>query len=85
MTEEEAESIRRSDNAREHSIEVFGDKNTQVQVVELLSMIRHAIKNNAPTDITLHIAKSISNGTFLFTVDRNEIDDLYPVKEFSIN
>jgi len=85
MTAEELESIRKSDNAREHTIEIFGDKTTQVQIVELLSMIRHSIRNNEPADINLHIAKNISNGSFFFTVDRRDADDLYPTTDFSIN
>ena len=80
------EAIRKSDNLREASIEVIGDRYTIAQVVTLLSYIRNAIRTGNKTEINVMVGGKKSDTTsFNFTLNGEDVDDLIPVKNFEIN
>lgn len=72
-------------NLVETTVRFLGDVGTISQIVELLAYIRHGIKNNMNTKITVQIGKNIANTPFVFDVNGQEIKDyiLQPVIEIN--
>lgn len=66
-------------------IRVIGDKYTVCQVVQLLAYIRHAIKEDKPTEIKLKIGTKIAGGQFLFDVNQLEVPDYITQDVVEIN
>lgn len=66
-------------------IHMFGDRTVIAQVVQLISYIRHAVKNNMDTQIIVKFGKEIANAEFMFDVNGCEIPDLIPPDETQIN
>lgn len=62
----------------ETDIHLVGDGVIIMQVVQLMSYIRHAIKNNFNGDITLQFGKELANAEFNLDVNGCEIPDLIP-------
>lgn len=88
MTDDEVkmyEQFLQSSNNRQSEISVFGNRNTIIQVVTLLSYIRHAIRNNLQCDINVSIGKNVSNREFEFTVNNEKTDDLITKESIEIN
>jgi len=69
-------------------LHMFGDRTVLAQVTQLLSYIRHAVKNNAKTEITLKIcdsADTVANAEFMFDVNGCQIPDCITQQEWWIN
>lgn len=67
------------------NINVIGDRIIIGQVIQLLSYIRHALKNNANTQINVNIANTVANPTFNFDVNGLQIPDLVTQTTAQIN
>lgn len=66
-------------------VHIYGDRTVIAQVIQLLSYIRHAVKNNMDTQIIVKFGKEIANAEFTFDVNGCEIPDLIPPAETEIN
>lgn len=69
-------------------VHMFGDKTVLAQVAQLLSYIRHAVKNNAKSEITLRICDSVNtvaNAEFMFDVNGCQVPDCVTQREWWIN
>lgn len=74
-----------NNNLTETDVKLIGDQTTICQIVVLLSYIRHAIKNNMKTDISVKIGSKIANGQLLFDVNGLEIPDIITQNLVEIN
>ena len=66
-------------------VHMFGDGAILMQVVQLLSYIRHAVRNNMETEITLKFGREIANAEFNFDANGFVVPDLIPKGEVQIN
>lgn len=69
-------------------IKMFGDRTVLAQIAQLIAYIRHAIKNDAPTEIKLSICKSdstVAGAEFMFDLNGCQVPDLVPQPEVFIN
>ena len=66
-------------------VHMFGDGVILMQIVQLLSYIRHAVKNNMETEITLKFGREIANAEFNFDANGFVVPDLIPKREVQIN
>jgi len=67
----------------ETDMHMFGDRGVIAQVVQLVAYIRHAVKNNLQTEITVRIGNTVANSEFMFDVNGCQVPDLrtQPVAE----
>lgn len=72
-------------NLTETNIRLIGDSTVIYNIIELLSYVRHAIKNNMQTEINVKIGKKIANSTLMFDVNGLEIPDLITQNKVEIN
>ena len=69
-------------------IKMFGDRTVLAQIAQLVAYIRHAIKNDTPTEIKLSICKSdstVAGAEFMFDLNGCQVPDLVPQPEVFIN
>ena len=74
-----------NNNLVETNVRLMGDKTVVGQVVQLLSYIRHAIRNNLKTTIEVDIANTVANVPFMLDVNGMEVPDLVTVKKVQVN
>jgi len=69
-------------------IKMFGDRTVLAQVAQLMAYIRHAVKNDRPTEIKLSICKSdstVAGAEFMFDLNGCQVPDLVPQPEVFVN
>ena len=69
-------------------IKMFGDRTVLAQIAQLIAYIRHAVKNDMPTEIKLSICKSdstVAGAEFMFDLNGCQVPDLVPQPEVFIN
>lgn len=72
----------------EADLHMFGDRTILAQVTQLLSYIRHAVKNNAKSEIVIRICDSsdtVANAEFMFDVNGCQVPDCVTQQEWWIN
>lgn len=69
----------------ETDVHMVGDGVVIAQVVQLLSYIRHAVKNNFNGEIMLQFGKELANAEFNLDVNGCEIPDLIPPDKVQLN
>lgn len=72
----------------EADLHMFGDRTVLAQVTQLLSYIRHAVKNNAKAEIRVVIGDSentVANAEFMFDVNGCQVPDCVTQEEWWIN
>lgn len=69
----------------ETNVRLVGDKTVVAQVVQLLSYIRHAVRNNAKTSIEVDIRNTVANVPFMMDVNGMEVPDLVTVSKVQVN
>ena len=74
-----------NNNLVETNVRLMGDKTVVGQVVQLLSYIRHAVRNNMKTKIEVDIANTVANVPFMLDVNGMEIPDLVTVSKVQVN
>ena len=74
-----------NNNLVETNVRLMGDKTVVGQVVQLLSYIRHAIRNNLKTTIEVDIANTVANVPFMLDANGMEVPDLVTVKKVQVN
>ncbi len=72
-------------NVVETHVRFVGNMSTISSIVKLLAYIRHAVKNNLTTDLTVSIGKHIVNTELAFDVNNQEISDYKIQKSIEIN
>ena len=80
-----SEQFSKSMNRRETDLTFFGDRATIVNVVTLLSYIRHAVKNNEDAEISVKIGKTRGDAEFEFTVNNTKTGDLITKDQIEIS
>lgn len=72
----------------EADLHMFGDRIVLAQVTQLLSYIRHAVKNNLSAEIRLKLCSSentVANAEFMFDVNGCQVPDCVTQPEWWIN
>lgn len=69
----------------ETDIKIIGDKTAIMQIVVLLSYIRHFLQNNEQGNIDVSIGKNMNSSFFGLQVNEQEIPDIYPTETVEIN
>ena len=72
----------------EADLHMFGDRIVLAQVTQLLSYIRHAVKNNMKADIRVTIGDSentVANAEFMFDVNGCQVPDCVTQPRWWIN
>ena len=69
----------------EADVHMVGDRLVLAQIVQLLSYIRHAVKNNMKGAITLRFGQEVANAEFNFDANGFQVPDLIPQDEVQIN
>ena len=69
----------------ETNVRLVGDKTVVAQVVQLLSYIRHAVRNNLKTSIQVDINNTVANVPFMLDVNGLEVPDLVTVNKVQVN
>lgn len=72
----------------EADLHMFGDRIVLAQVTQLLSYIRHAVKNNLKAEIQLVIDNSdstVANAEFMFDVNGCQVPDCVTQSKWWIN
>lgn len=80
-----SEKYTKSLNSRETDLTFFGDKTTIVNIITLLSYIRHAIQNHEDAEIKVNLGKTRDDAEFEFTVNNMKATDLITKNEIEIN
>ncbi len=81
----QAELDNYNNNLVETNVRLMGDKTVVAQVVQLLSYIRHAVRNNLKTTIEVDINNTVANVPFMFDTNGLEVPDLVTVKKTQVN
>lgn len=74
-----------NNNLVETTVRFLGDKTIVAEIVQLLAYIRHGIKNNANTDIVVHLRNTVANPNLMMDVNSLEVPDLVIQPEIQIN
>lgn len=69
----------------ETNVHLIGDKTVIGQIVQLLSYVRHAVRNNMKTTIEVDIANTAANVQFVMDVNGMQVPDLVTVNKVQIN
>ena len=72
----------------EADVHMFGDRAVLAQVAQLLSYIRHAVKNNARAEIKVVVNGSdstVANAEFMFDVNGCQVPDCVAQPEWWVN
>lgn len=81
----QAELDNYNNNLVETNVRLVGDKTVVAQVVQLLTYIRHAVRNNMKTKIEVDIANTVANVPFMMDVNGMDVPDLVTVKKVQVN
>ena len=81
----QAELDKYNNNLVETNVRLIGDKTVVGQVLQLLSYIRHAIRNNMKTSIEVDIANTVANVPFMLDANGLEVPDLVTVNKVQVN
>ena len=74
-----------NNNLVETHVRLMGDKTIVAQTLQLLSYIRHAIRNNMKTSIYVDIPITVANAAFMLDANGIEVPDLVTVEKTQIN
>lgn len=74
-----------NNNLVETHVRLMGDKTIVAQTLQLLSYIRHAIRNNMKTSIQVDIPITVANAAFMLDANGIEVPDLVTVEKTQIN
>lgn len=74
-----------NNNLVDTNVHLMGDATVIAQVVQLLSYIRHALKNNVKTKIEIDMPNTVANVEFMMDVNGMQVPDLVTVSKTSIN
>jgi hypothetical protein len=74
-----------NNNLKQVDLRLFGDKTIIAQTIQLLSYIRHAIRNNLKIDMQLSIGNTIANPDFMFDANGIQVPDLVTQEKVQIN
>ena len=88
LNEQIRNNILRNVTLADAEIKMFGDRTVLAQIAQLVAYIRHAIKNDTPTEIKLSICKSdstVAGAEFMFDLNGCQVPDLVPQPEVFIN
>lgn len=66
-------------------VHMFGDKTTLMQVVLLLTYIRHRIQTKTAGEIKVSIGKHLETEAFTFSVNGHEVPQVIAAPEIEIN
>ena len=83
--ESQADIDNYNNNLVDTNVHLIGDKTVVGQIVQLLSYIRHAVRNNMKTKIEVDIANTVANVSLLMDVNGMQVPDLVTVKKVQIN
>ena len=83
--ESQAELDNYNNNLVETNVRLMGDKTVVAQVLQLLSYIRHAIRNNMKTTIEVDIAGTAANVPFMLDANGMQVPDLVTVNKVQVN
>lgn len=81
----QAELDNYNNNLVETNVRLMGDKTVVAQVIQLLSYIRHAVRNNLKTTIEVDINNTVANVPFMLDANGLAVPDLVTVKKTAIN
>jgi len=88
LDEQARENSLKNVSLTEADLHMFGDRIVLAQVTQLLSYIRHAVKNNLSSEISLKICASdgtVANAEFMFDVNGCQVPDCVTQPEWWIN
>ncbi len=74
-----------NNNLVDTNVHLMGDKTVIAQVVQLLSYIRHAVRNNLKTTIEVDIPNTVANVPFMMDVNGMDVPDLVTVSKVQVN
>ena len=74
-----------NNNLVEVNVRLMGDKTVVGQVLQLLSYIRHAVRNNMKTAIEVDIGNTVANVPFMLDANGLEVPDLVTVSKAQVN
>ena len=74
-----------NNNLVETHVRLMGDKTVVAQVVQLLSYIRHAVRNNLKASIQVDINNTVANVPFMLDANGVEVPDLVTVSRAQVN
>lgn len=74
-----------NNNLVEVNVRLMGDKTVVGQVLQLLSYIRHAVRNNIKTTIDVDINNTVANVPFMLDANGLEVPDLVTVSRTQVN
>lgn len=74
-----------NNNLVEVNMRLMGDKTVVGQVLQLLSYIRHAVRNNMKTTIEVDIGNTVANVPFMLDANGLEVPDLVAVSRTQVN
>lgn len=83
--ESQAQLDNYNNNLVETHVRLMGDKTVVAQVVQLLTYIRHALRNNLKTSIQVDIPITVANVPFMIDANGLEVPDLVTVNKVQIN
>lgn len=69
----------------EVNVRLMGDKTVVGQVLQLLSYIRHAVRNNMKTTIEVDVSNTVANVPFMLDANGLEVPDLVTVSKVQVN
>lgn len=72
-------------NLVDTNVHLMGDSTVIAQVVQLLSYIRHALKNNMKTKIEVDLPNTAANVEFMMDVNGMQVPDLVTVSKVQVN
>lgn len=72
-------------NLVDTTVHLMGDSTVIAQVVQLLSYIRHALKNNMKTKIEVDLPNTAANVEFMMDVNGMQVPDLVTVSKVQVN
>ena len=74
-----------NNNLVETNVRLMGDKTIVAQLVQLLSYIRHAVRNNLKTTIEVDIANTVANAQLMMDVNGMQVPDLVTTSKVQVN
>ena len=74
-----------NNNLVETNVRLMGDKTIVAQLVQLLSYIRHAVRNNLKTTIEVDIANTVANTQLMMDVNGMQVPDLVTASKVQVN
>lgn len=85
LREEIAKNQAQNANLASAEVRLIGDKITLVQVVKLLSYVRHALNERRPVEFKVKVGYEIADGQLAFDVNKLEVPDCITQEEVCID